>query len=284
MKLTVKILFALSILLNFNYSLAQQLVKAKAVPGGVAEINLPSNGPQKPHVFFKNHRVLVTLHADSESKHWQALVGIPISLQPGMYNLSIEETGKPEQVVSFVVSPKKYPTQFITFTRKHKQNLITPKDFLKIRVIQQRHKIEALLNTWSEQSTPNKFIEPIHGRVSSAFGLRRFYNKVPKSPHTGLDLAAAKGTPIKAAADGTVIEAGKLVLTGNTVFIDHGQGLITLYAHMSSTNVKTGQHVKQGQVIGKVGMTGRANGPHLHWGVVMNQARVDPSLFIRTVS
>ena len=107
-----------------------------------------------------------------------------------------------------------------------------------------------------------------------------FFNEQPRNPHTGLDIAASTGTPITAASSGIVINTGDYFFNGKTVFIDHGQGLITMYCHLSSIDVLEGQEISQGEMLGKVGMTGRVTGPHLHWSVILNNTMVDPTLFI----
>ena len=121
------------------------------------------------------------------------------------------------------------------------------------------------------------FILPVEGRISGHFGHQRIFNGVPKSPHTGVDIAAPEGTPVKASGDGTVLLSGKdYFYTGNMVVIDHGQSLQTIYAHLKEATVKEGDVVNQGDIIGYVGQTGRATGPHLHWGASLNNVRFRP--------
>ena len=123
------------------------------------------------------------------------------------------------------------------------------------------------------------FIWPVQGRISGRFGSQRIFNGTPKSPHPGMDIAVPQGTPVKAPAAGVVTFAKPdLYLTGGTVLIDHGFGLSSNFLHLSRLDVKVGQHVQQGDVIGAAGMTGRATGPHVHWGVNWFEVRLDPLL------
>jgi len=141
--------------------------------------------------------------------------------------------------------------------------------------------IRAALATWSEQTNvPFDFELPVHGRLSSPFGLRRYFNGQPRKPHSGLDIAADEGTPILAPASGTIIATGDYFFNGNTIFIDHGQGLITMFCHLNKIRVKPAQVVEKGQRLGDVGMTGRVTGPHLHWSVSLNNARIEPRLLL----
>lgn len=124
------------------------------------------------------------------------------------------------------------------------------------------------------------FIRPVSGRISGRFGNQRIYNGTPGSAHSGMDIAAAAGTSVKAPAAGRVVFAGDLYLTGGTVLIDHGHGIGSNFLHLSKTNVGVGDTIEQGGVIGEVGATGRATGPHLHWGMTWYATRIDPLLVL----
>jgi murein DD-endopeptidase MepM/ murein hydrolase activator NlpD len=129
-----------------------------------------------------------------------------------------------------------------------------------------------------------QFRLPVHGRISSIFGLRRYFNEQPRLPHSGIDIAAPIGTPVVAPLDGTVMETGDYFFNGKTVFINHGQGLISMLNHLSRITVKRGVYVRQGQKLGEVGMSGRVTGPHLHWTISLNNSRIDPALFVSEIT
>jgi murein DD-endopeptidase MepM/ murein hydrolase activator NlpD len=243
------------------------------VPGGIAVVHLPANA-NPASVRYDQRRVLI---ARRENETY-AIVGLALGVQPGAHYLEARTLEDKPLRLAFEVRDKTYETQRITIKDKRKVNP-EKRDLERIR--REQKQIGAALSHWSDGTAVTlDFLKPVNGPLSSPFGLRRYFNDQPRKPHSGLDIAAAEGAPISAPAPGTVIDTGEFFFNGNTVFIDHGQGLITMYCHMSRIDVKPGQRVAAGEVIGAVGMTGRVTGPHLHWGVSLNNARVDPLLFL----
>ncbi len=263
--------FIVTFYLLSQNSFANSLPKNDAVPGGIAIINLNIDSDKPvPQATFKNRRVMLK----EKNRTWHAIVGIPLNTKAGRYFIKVAKGKK----YPFKVKQKKYKTQYLTIKNKRKVNP-TKKDIE--RIIKEKKIIKTVFNKWRNVPNVNTdFIIPVNGPFSSPFGLRRFFNKQPRRPHSGLDIAAATGTPVRAAATGIISNTGDYFFNGNSVFIDHGQGLITMYFHLSKITIKTGQQVKQGDIIGEVGMTGRVTGAHLHWSVNLNNTRVEPMLFL----
>jgi murein DD-endopeptidase MepM/ murein hydrolase activator NlpD len=249
---------------------ANALPSSSAVPGGVLVLPLTSAKTTAPHVSFRGKRALVV----RDNGKWVALVGLPLSLTPGQYDLSVNNAMKKFRVVS-----KKYPEQRITIkdTRKVEPN---PDDMQRIN--SEQPKIDIAKNIFRDtQEVDLKLQLPADGPLSSRFGLRRIFNGQPRNPHAGLDIAIPTGTRVMSAANGKVIDTGDYFFNGNTVFVDHGQGLITMYCHLSEINVNIGDVVTKGQPLALSGMTGRVSGPHLHWSVIMNGTMIDPEIFVK---
>ena len=180
--------------------------------------------------------------------------------------------------MQFNVAAKAYAAQHLTIADTRKVDP-TAADMRRIGIEEGR--IDAAKNHWTYLREINLDLRaPAEGRRSSRFGVRRFFNGEARNPHSGLDIAIPSGTQVVSAGSGTVIDAGDYFFNGKTVFVDHGQGLITMYCHLSQVTVRAGDRVAPGQPLGLSGMTGRASGPHLHWGVIMNGALVDPELFV----
>ncbi len=241
----------------------------KPVPGGVAVIEL-GNGPSAPQARYQGKPTLVVRE---DGEHWIAIVGIPLSAKDGPQQLEVDGRS-----TSFQVGNRDYRAQHITLKNQRQVNP-NPADLKRIeRELDEQNRAYRQFST--RQPSNLLFDRPVDGPLSSPFGLRRFFNGEERNPHSGLDFAAKTGTPIKAPAAGQVILTGDYFFNGKTVFVDHGQGLISMFCHLSEIGVKVGDQLARGQVLGKVGATGRATGPHLHWNVSLNDARVDPAIFI----
>jgi murein DD-endopeptidase MepM/ murein hydrolase activator NlpD len=242
------------------------------VPGGVAVIDLGPAGTIRPNARW-NEQPLAVVAAGGR---WLALLGIPLDTLPAPLEVVVSEAGG-ERRLSVPIGIRNYPEQRLTIrdTRKVEPN---PDDLA--RIAREREHTERIKQHFSATPPDTAFIRPAEGRLSSRFGLRRFFNDQPRNPHNGLDFAAPSGAPVRAPAAGTVLDTGAYFFNGNSVFIDHGQGLISIYMHLSQIGVRTGQTVTRGQRIGAVGSTGRSTGPHLHWTVILNGTPVDPELFI----
>ena len=253
-----------------------ELPRPLAVPGGVAILDLPGNPERPPVVTFEGNRVMVLPH----ERGWRAIVGIPLAREPGAAAIEIR-VGNTTLTQGFTVEGKAYSTQRLKVAPKHVD--LSPQD--AARVEKEQPHIRQTVATFSDAPPASlRFESPVKGPRSSSFGLRRVFNNQARNPHSGMDIAAPTGTPIFAPAPGVVIDTGDYFFNGNSVFIDHGQGLVTLYCHLHKIEVKAGTVVKTGDKLGEVGATGRVTGPHLHWGVALNRAFVDPALFLDSPS
>ncbi|MBS0418328.1 MAG: peptidoglycan DD-metalloendopeptidase family protein [Proteobacteria bacterium] len=249
------------------------LPKASIVPGGVFITRLADEGNEPPEVTFDGKRVMV-LRSDDR---WLAVVGIPLSTKLGPASVLVKDGSATGVPVSFNVVDKQYPTQSLKVAPGKVD--LSPED--EKRTADESARIRAALATYSPTAPSTlRLLQPVPGVRSSSYGSRRIFNNEPRNPHTAMDIASPTGTPVKAAADGKVIETGDFFLPGNTVIVDHGEGLVTMYCHLSKIDVKVGDELKRGEVLGKVGATGRVTGPHLHWAVALNQTFVDPALFL----
>lgn len=253
--------------------IAHALPQQSLVPGGIAII--PLQGPADSARFtFRSKPVLVT----EKDGTTVAVVGLPLSLKSGEYFISGRYAGSNALIKEFfTIEDKQYTTQRITIKDKRKVNPLE-KDMVRIRAEQKRKRLAA--NHWSDERPDLDFLKPVEGIMTGSYGRRRIFNGQPRRPHSGMDIAAERGLPVVSPANGVVIDSGDFFFSGNIVYIQHGRGLITLFAHLDRIDVKPGDRVTKGQVIGTVGATGRVTGPHLHWSVGLNGSWVDPALFL----
>ncbi|MBT7952072.1 MAG: peptidoglycan DD-metalloendopeptidase family protein [Gammaproteobacteria bacterium] len=247
---------------------------SESIPGGVAIIAV--NDETRPQVFYEDKKVMVIGNPGA----WQAVVGINLNAKPGLHQILIKSS-QANKSLQFTVIEKQYKTQHINIKNKRKVN---PNKLDMERINREKKLIETVKSNWRNIELDSlDLILPVQGRYSSPFGLRRFFNQQARKPHGGIDIAAAEGTPIKAATAGIITNTGNYFFNGNTVFIDHGQGMITMYCHMNNIEVSEGEKINKGDIIGSVGQTGRVTGPHLHWSVILNQTTVNPEFFMSSV-
>ncbi len=210
-----------------------------------------------------------------------ALIGLDLGLSSGtrVFEAIIQAKNGQTEVLKqeFPLQPREFPVKKLWVREEY----VTPP-----AAVQERIKWEAeLLQTIWSVVTPQwlaegEFILPHLGEMAPNFGERRIYNNVPRSPHSGVDISAPAGDPVRASNTGRVVLARDLYFSGKTVILDHGLGLFTYYCHFSRVKVKRGEVVKKGGVIGLVGSTGRSTGPHLHWSVRIRETRVDPAALL----
>jgi murein DD-endopeptidase MepM/ murein hydrolase activator NlpD len=251
---------------------AVDLPQHRSVPGGVAVIDLgPSSEP--PRARLDTVPVLVV----GDASRWTAVVGIALAARPGAREILIHRAGAADARRSFMVEPVRYPEQRLTVAPGKVD--LSRQDIARYE--RERAHLAEVAATLSDPAPASlRMRQPTPGTRSSSFGLRRIFNGQPRSPHSGMDIAAPVGSPVVAAAAGRVIDTGDYFFNGKTVWLDHGRGLLTMYCHLSAIDVKAGDILAAGDVLGAVGATGRVTGAHLHWSVSLNRAMVDPALFL----
>jgi murein DD-endopeptidase MepM/ murein hydrolase activator NlpD len=215
-----------------------------------------------------------TAAAPDAAPAWQALVGIDLDVKAGTYPVAIDaDAGRFHTTYELVVAPKRFPTRRLTVN----EAFVNPPASEQERIQRDAKLLESVWNTPSaERLWTAPFVRPVAEPANSRFGTRSIFNGVPRNPHGGADFLSPSGTPIHAPNAGRVAVARDLYFSGNTVVIDHGLGLFSMLAHLSAIDAREGDRVTTGEVVGRVGATGRVTGPHLHWAVRAAGARVDP--------
>ena len=248
------------------------LPASRPVPGGVVTLSLgPSNQP--PQVRHAGVPVLVV----GDAIEWTAVLGLPLAAKAGRDEVTVQREGALPTRLSFTIEPMRYAEQRLSVAPKHVE--LTATDLTRHE--RERAHQATVIATFSEPVPATLHLrQPVPGPRSSSFGLRRVFNGQSRNPHSGMDIAAPTGTPVVAPAAARVVDVGDYFFNGGTVWLDHGGGLLTMYCHLSSVQVKVGDIVRPGDRIAEVGATGRVTGPHLHWSVSLNRTMVDPALFL----
>jgi murein DD-endopeptidase MepM/ murein hydrolase activator NlpD len=224
---------------------------------------------RSPTVDYQGTRVLVL----DDGGRWQAVVGIPLDAPLGQATVTVSDG----TAIDFVIGEHAYREQRLTVN----QSYVTPSNEALERIAAERIVLDSALTNWRDAAIDSVALQaPVDGPKSSSFGLRRFFNDEPRSPHKGMDIAANAGVVIVAPRAGVVTATGNFYFNGNTVLVDHGQGFVTMYCHLSKIDVEKGQAVAAGAALGAVGATGRVTGAHLHFGTYMNGTAVDPSILL----
>lgn len=241
-------------------------------PGGIGVVAI--DGEVRPEVTVNERRALV-LRIDGK---WHAVLGIPLEQDAAApLTALVSRPGADTETISIELRPGDYRVQRLNVDRKY----VEPSQEALERIFAERKIIDSALTNWRDQELADLGLgSPAPGPRSSSFGSRRIFNDQPRSPHKGMDIAANAGTPILSPMAGIVTATGDFYFNGNTVIVDHGQGLVSLYCHLRAIDVKTGQTIASGELLGKVGATGRVTGAHLHFATYLNGTAVDPALLL----
>ena len=251
---------------------AAALPSALPVPGGIALVDLGRGDGAAPVAHFGTQRVQVR----ADHGRWIALVGLPLSQSPGNAVIDVRR-GDASAPVSFVVRAHAYPTERLNVAPKHVD--LSAQD--QARWEGEQAQMKQVLDGYTEELSPTlRLLAPVPGKRAPTFGSRRVFNGQARNPHSGMDIAAASGTPVIAPAAGIVRDVQDYFFNGQTVIVDHGQGLYTLVCHLSRADVSVGDPVAAGAQLGLSGATGRVTGPHVHFSVILNHAFVNPALLL----
>jgi len=261
-------LFLLAVIFSANQGSAVKLAFA------------PEPGVKSVDVLWNNKKVPAFRVNDA----WSTILGVDLDAKPGEHKTDVLFTmddGRVEKRDAIIkVIEKKYPTTQLKVEEKYVE--LSKADLA--RANRESKETEAIYATiTNELLSDDAFTIPIPGGTGTNFGHRRIFNGEPRAPHAGADLRATTGTPVHATNRGRVVLAKNLFFTGNTVILDHGLGIYSLYAHLSRIDVKHDDIVNNGQIVGLAGATGRVTGPHLHWGMRVQGARVDPFTLVENL-
>ena len=291
MRLFLRLLFSIPILLFFTgeNGQAENNLQVEYFPKGVRQGDVclvKGIGPESlKSIYGELQGKSFPIAFEAPEGIYQGLVGIDMNTPPATYTLKVSANDEGNRAFSRTLSVK------VEKLHVGIQRLTLPLSLVDLdvktleRVNKEAKQLEALFKAFrDERLWRGGFLPPVDGKLSSTFGLKRLMNGRRKSPHTGVDLQVAEGTPVLASNSGVTILVEELFLSGKSVILDHGWGLYSMYFHLSQTLVKEGDKVGKGTLLGRVGSTGRSTESHLHWGIRMNGARVDPLSLLKISS
>ncbi|MGE3277647.1 MAG: M23 family metallopeptidase [Vicinamibacterales bacterium] len=252
-----------------------QVIARALQPGEVVRLVVRCQcGGASPTASFEGGDVpLIAVSMEDGQTVWEGLLGLDLDIEPGDLPVTVYLPGAsaPTQL-DLRIAPKKFVTRRLTVAPAY----VDPPPPVVARILDEADRLDALYATTTERAWPGAVVPPVSASRTGRFGARSVFNGEPRSPHAGVDFRSPAGAPVQAPAPGRVVLAGDLYFTGNTVVIDHGAGVVSVLAHLSTLLVTEGDAVDRGDLVGRVGATGRATGPHLHWSVRLHGARVDP--------
>ena len=257
--------------------LAVSFAPAAPRPGDVVQV-IVSGAASDDSVSAMLFDRKVTFEYDERRQHWRSLVGIDLETKPGAYSMHVT---RPSTSAPLVQPLEIVPRQFRVRRLRVRAAFVDPPEAALEQIKRDSDALAEAYARSSPKQWKGAFLQPVDGTPSSNFGTRSYYNGQQRSPHSGVDFGGEVGTPVRASNYGTVVLALPMYFTGNTVIVDHGMRLFSVFAHLSAFNVSTGDHVAPDTVVGLLGATGRVTGPHLHWAVRLGGARVDPISLIR---
>lgn len=268
----------LSFCLTLSVSAAEFSVPGRVSQGHAFPVSVTDDGPFTVTFCWRGEPLKVSSQPVSGKKCYrvEVLLALPLDAKQD-HVLSI---GLKNEQHEFVISPLavKWPQSLLKVAPKY----VAPPAEVMARIERERQLSRKALASRTEKRWALPLARPVPGGITSAFGGRRVFNGQPRAPHKGTDMRCAEGTPVKATCAGTVLLAASTYFGGNTVYLDHGQGVVSTYSHLSAFDVKAGERVRQGQVIGRSGATGRVTGPHLHFGFFVQGVAVDAMPLLKT--
>ena len=252
-------------------------------PGDVVLVSVRPSGPlASVEGTVLGHRV--TFWRVDTDAEWRGLVGIPLDTSANAHDLLVKATGADGATASRAIKLRVQPKQFATRRLTVDPRFVDPPASEVERILREQALLNETFLTVTERLWRGAFVGPVPGRPNSSFGRLTVFNKEPRGRHQGADYAVGTGTPVRAPNAGRVVIAADLYFSGNTIVLDHGSGLFSLFAHLSRMSVEQNATVAKGDKVGEVGATGRVTGPHLHWAVRLGEVSVDPQSLIAAVA